>query len=73
MVRNRLEEMGQEESRLGRVSTRKRVPLRSLAGKGNFTPTLAISKYLRAPLGKKYIFPCVTDSYGGIQILSVSP
>lgn len=53
LVRNRLEETGQEEPCLGRVSTRKRVPLRSLAGNGNFTPTPAISKYLRAPLEKK--------------------
>lgn len=50
LVRNRLEETRQKEPHLGRVTTRKHVPLRSLAGKGNFAPTLAISKYLRVPL-----------------------
>lgn len=62
-VRSRLEEPWQKQPHLGRMSTDKFIALRSLEGKGNFTPTPAISKHLKVPLGKKYLLPCVTDSY----------
>lgn len=41
----------------GTMSTRKHIPLRSLVGHGNFTPTPALSKYLRVPLQKNTSSP----------------
>lgn len=55
-VRSRLQETWQKEPHLGRMITGKHIPLRSLEGKGNFTPTPAMSKYLRVPLEKKNTF-----------------
>jgi len=56
-VRSRLEETGQKEPRLGRMSARKHSARQSLAGNRNFTPALAISRYLRVSLEKSTSSP----------------